>query len=102
MSFTGEERRKSTRYQHSSRLDFHSISSTQDITYSGVSVDISSAGIGLYTCSTAPNEGDEIAFEDALPVSYQKAIVRWVERYTENCYGVGVRFFKLPWATRLL
>jgi hypothetical protein len=93
MSFTGEERRKRPRYTYSSKLDFHSNPPPQDITYSGFIMDISSAGMCIYTFSTPPNAGDEIAFKDALPVSYQKAIVRWVKQYTEDFYGIGVMFF---------
>jgi hypothetical protein len=93
MSFTGAERRKRPRYPYSNKLDFYSNPPTQDTTYYGFSVDISNAGMCLYTFSTPPNEGDEIAFKNALPVSYQKAIVRWVEQYTEDFYGIGVMFF---------
>jgi hypothetical protein len=93
VSFTGAERRKRPRYSYSTKLDFCPNPPAQDITYSGFSVDISSAGMCLYTFSTPPNEGDEIIFKDALPISHQKAIVRWVERYTEDFYGIGVMFF---------
>jgi hypothetical protein len=93
MSFTGVEKRKHPRYPYSNKLEFRSTSPTQDITYSGLSVDISSSGMCLYTFFTSPNEGEDIAFKDALPVSYQKAIVRWVEQYTEDFYGIGVMFF---------
>ncbi len=93
MSFKGVERRRHRRYRYSGNLEFFSNPLTPSRTRSGLSVDISSSGMCLYTFFKPLNEGEDIAFKDALPVSYQKGTVRWVKQYAEDFYGVGVMFF---------
>ncbi len=93
MSFLGVERRRHPRYRYSNNLEFFSNPLTPNRTHSGLSVDISSSGMCLYTFFKPLDKGEDIAFKDALPVSYQKATVRWSEQYDEDFYGVGLMFF---------
>ncbi len=93
MSVLGVERRRHPRYAYSDNLEFSSNPVSLDKTYNGLSVDISSSGMCLYTFFKPLDKGEDIAFKDALPVSYRKGTVRWVEQYAEDFYGVGVMFF---------
>ncbi len=45
----------------------------------------------LYTFFESPQLGDDIFIEDLPP-----ATVKWVERYSQDFHGVGLRFSVLP------
>jgi PilZ domain len=92
MSILKIERRRHPRYAYSTKLEFLSNPLTPNTTHSGLSVNISSSGMCLYTFFKPLDEGEDIAFKDDLPVSYQKAMVKWVQQYAEDFYGVGVMF----------
>lgn len=93
MPFLGVEQRRNPRYAYSDNLQFSSNPVSPDRTHSGLCVDISSSGMCFYTFFKPLTEGEDIAFKDALPVSYQKAKVRWVKQYAEDFYGIGVMFY---------
>ena len=59
-----------------------------------VSVDVSRGGIGLVT-ETPVEAGQVIIFENELKmheISAKIAIVKWIDRSTDNQYRVGLQF----------
>jgi hypothetical protein len=52
---------------------------------------MSDSGMCMYTYGRL-EEGEDIEINNALPVPYQKATVRWTKKYSEDFYKIGLEF----------
>jgi hypothetical protein len=93
MPFEGDESRRHPRRAHTDIIEFCLNPANTTATLHGTVIDISESGMSLYTFKPL-SEGQGIIVKSALPVPYQKAIVRWVKRYSEDLYRVGLMFIE--------
>jgi len=56
-----------------------------------LTVNISNSGLCCYTFKTL-SEGQEIRIKRTPSLSYQPAIVQWIQKATNNIYKVGLSF----------
>jgi hypothetical protein len=98
---TGKGKMKMQRYKagerrHKRHLFFQKIeyslgSRSHDDIYDGLIINVSEAGMCMYADVPLP-EGENIEIVNALPVSSQKATIRWVEKYLPDLYKIGLVF----------
>lgn len=93
MSFEGDESRRHPRKAHTDIIDFCLNPTDLSTTFRGTLVDISESGMSLYTFKPL-STGQDIIVKSTLPVLYQKATVRWVKKYSEDLYRVGLMFIE--------
>ena len=60
-------------------------------TFVGFILNVSGSGLCLYT-SKLLNVEQEIIIKSNFPVSFKTATVRWIEKYDEVFYRVGLEF----------
>jgi hypothetical protein len=93
MSFEGDESRRQPRKAHTDNIEFCVNPTEISATLHGTLIDISESGMCLYTFRPL-FEGQNIIVKSPLPVPHQKAIVRWVKKYAEDLYRVGLMFIE--------
>jgi c-di-GMP-binding flagellar brake protein YcgR len=93
MSFEGDASRRHPRRAHTDIIEFCLNPTDITTTLQGTLVDISDSGMGLYSFQPL-FAGQHITVRSTLPVPYQKAIVRWVKKYSEDLYRVGLMFIE--------
>ncbi len=60
--------------------------------YVGIIINVSKSGIGIYLYEHL-NIGQEIEIKhNELPVSYRKAVIRWIKAVKNNFYRAGLMF----------
>jgi hypothetical protein len=91
MSFYGVERRKVPRYPYLHTVYFFEEARFHEEACLGASVDLSDAGMSLYT-SVPLGESQNVMIKNALQEGYRKATVRWSKRYSSDLYKVGLMF----------
>jgi c-di-GMP-binding flagellar brake protein YcgR len=92
MSNTKNEHRRHTRYDFPSTIEYVLEPPTNDaVVHKGVTVNISSTGLGLYMFELLP-EGQEIIIKTGLPVDRQAAKVRWIKQQNSSFYFTGLKF----------
>ena len=91
MRFNGIERRRHPRRPHCQNVEFCLVSRPSGEILVGASVDLSDSGLCMYTFDELA-QGENIEIKNALPVPYQKAVVRWVKNYAIDLYKVGIMF----------
>lgn len=65
-------------------------SASSDIHF-GVTCNISDSGMCIYS-DALPGEGESIEIGSSLPVPSARATVRWVKKYSDNLYKMGLMF----------
>jgi c-di-GMP-binding flagellar brake protein YcgR len=93
MSFDGDESRRHPRKAHTDNIEFCVNSTNLGATLQGTLIDISESGMCLYTFKPI-SEGQNIIIKSALPVPYHRANVRWVKKYSDDLYKVGLMFIE--------
>jgi hypothetical protein len=88
------ERRKHTRYSYLKKIGFCAHPSADEACI-GIITDISDSGMCMTTFYPL-EEGQEIIIKDPLPVPYQRATIRWIRKYHEDYYRVGLTFVERP------
>ncbi len=91
MSFDGVDNRKYPRVPFSDHVDYWIASSGMDKTLRGLSVTIAEGGLSFYT-SHPIEVGQDIVIKTSLDAPHVKATVRWVKKYLDDLYRVGVMF----------
>jgi hypothetical protein len=91
MPFHGVERRNLPRYPYLHTVYFWEDARVQEETCLGASVDLSDAGMSLYT-SVPLVQNQDIMIKNVLPVEYRRATVRWSRKYAADLYKVGLMF----------
>lgn len=82
--------------RHKRHLYFHKIEyclgscSPDDICHGSI-INISESGMCMYTVRRL-EEGEDIEIMNSLPVPYQKATTRWVVKYFQDLYKIGLEF----------
>lgn len=84
------EKRRHPRYNFTYPIEYVLNPNISGESCKGVIINISNYGVCLCT-SNLLTEGQEIKIESILPVSYQTANVRWVEKY-DDFYKIGLMF----------
>ncbi len=88
------DQRDQIRYDFPYTVVEYVLNSTNDETLKGFISDISKSGLCLYT-SRHLSVGQEITIKSILPIftNYcNKASVRWIEKYDDFFYKVGLEF----------
>ncbi len=57
----------------------------------GMSINISESGLCFYTC-VRPEVGQDLMIKTSLKAPCVKGTVRWVKKYVEGLYRVGIMF----------
>jgi hypothetical protein len=91
MPFHGVERRNFPRYPYLHTIYFSEAAQLHGEPCLGASVDLSDAGMSLYT-SVPLTERQNITIENPLPGEYRRATVRWCRYYSADLYKVGLMF----------
>jgi len=66
-------------------------SNTTHETFIGFTLNVSISGLCLYT-SKLLEEGQEITIKSTIPSTSKTAIVRWIEKYDDVFYKIGLVF----------
>ncbi len=92
MSHPQTEKRKTERFGLPSRNIKYALEpETADEVFTGITINISSGGLGLYAFAPHP-EGQRIVIKSSLPVEHRIATVRWIKEEHKDLYKLGVMF----------
>ena len=89
LSSDGKERRH-LRKIYVSSFAYRFPSASTDIHF-GITSNISDSGMCIYS-DVRPAEGESIELRSSLPVPFTKATVRWIKKYVDNLYKMGLMF----------
>ncbi len=87
-----EQKRRHQRFEFSELVDYYLNPELKD-PVCAVSVNISESGLCLYTPKSV-SVGQNVILKTSLKSPYVKANVRWVKKYLEDLYKVGLLFLE--------
>lgn len=91
MSVDNIERRKDIRYIICQSIGYIVETGATQVDMVGLTANVSQSGLCFYT--TIPLlEGQEIKIRRNPSVSYQSAMVQWIQKIADNFYKVGLSF----------
>ncbi len=85
------DKRRHERYDFPSKIEYSLNTQTGDEVLQGVTINISEAGLCLYTFYELI-EAEKINIKSVLPLRRQAAIVRWIKKINPDFYKVGLTF----------
>jgi len=91
MSRTGNDRRKSVRYDYPATVEYVLLPSSGSGRSRAVTINISETGLCLYVFEML-DESQELKILDRLPASHQRARIRWIREVDEGFYKAGLVF----------
>ena len=91
MKHYGHDKRRHTRHLFFHTIEYCSGPPSPDAVCHGSSINISESGMCMYSTRQL-GEGEDIEIMNALPVPYRKATTRWVVRYFQDLYKIGLVF----------
>lgn len=91
MSHIYHENRKQKRFSYTDLIYISTNDNTYEREQRAIAVDLSDSGIGIFTFNKL-DKGQEITIQSKMPVSNNKAVVRWTKRYTNNFFMSGLIF----------
>ncbi len=87
-----KDKRKHNRQDFSyAVVEFVLDANTTHETFIGFTLNVSVSGLCLYTPKFLP-EGQKIIIKSAIPATSKTAMVRWIEKYDDVFYKVGLVF----------
>jgi c-di-GMP-binding flagellar brake protein YcgR len=92
MSNTRKEKRRHERHDYPLEIEYV-LEHQQDseVVHRGVTVDISSAGLGAYLLDPLP-VGERVIIKSGLPVVHQLAMICWIVERSASFYCAGMKF----------
>jgi hypothetical protein len=91
MATSDIERREHSRYDFPSQIEYVLDPDTTGKVYKGVTIEVSYSGMRLYVFSSL-DQGQKLTIRTALPISSQRASVKWIEKVEEGFYKTGLMF----------
>jgi hypothetical protein len=91
------DRRRDKRDLFFQEIEYCLGTSSPDDIFEGSIVDISESGMRMFTARPL-EEGEDIEIMTALllPLPYRKATTRWVVKYSQDLYKIGLAFKSVP------
>lgn len=93
MSFDGVENRRFQRNAYFKSIKFYTNSQPHNRIKIGATVNIGDAGMCMYTLNNLIID-EPIIIKNTLPVPYQKAIVKYINKLFGQFFKVGIMFIK--------
>jgi c-di-GMP-binding flagellar brake protein YcgR len=92
MSYSRELRRRTTRYDFPSTIEFVLDPPLNNgKIHKGVTINISTSGLAAYVFDDLP-EGQKIVIQTSLPVEHRNAMICWTKKEDQSFFLSGLKF----------